>query len=74
MLGRKVSITTLDNKTLEVSVNPGTQPGQTLSVAGYGMPRMADPRFKGRMLINVNITIPQNLTADQKSLLEQFTK
>jgi curved DNA-binding protein len=74
MLGKKISITTLDNKTLEVSVNPGTQPGQTLSVAGYGMPRMADPRFKGRMLINVNITIPQSLTADQKSLLEQFTK
>lgn len=74
MLGKKVSITTLDNKTLEVSVNPGTQPGQTLSVAGYGMPRMADPRFKGRMLINVNITIPQNLTTDQKSLLAQFTK
>ena len=74
MLGKKVSITTLDNKTLEVSVNPGTQPGQTLSVAGYGMPKMADPRFKGRLLVNVNVTIPQTLTAAQKSLLEQFTK
>jgi curved DNA-binding protein len=74
MLGKKVSVTTLDNKTLEVTVNPGTQPGQTLSAAGYGMPKMADPRFKGRMLITVNITIPQNLTEDQKSLLEQFTK
>jgi len=74
MLGRKISITTLDNKTLEVSVNPGTQPGQTLSVAGYGMPKMADPRFKGRLLVNVNVTIPQNLTAAQKTLLEQFAK
>jgi curved DNA-binding protein len=74
MLGKKISITTLDNKNLEVSVNPGTQPGQTLSVAGYGMPKMADPRFKGRLLVNVNVTIPQNLTADQKTLLEQFTK
>ena len=74
MLGKTVSITTLDNKTLEIKVAPGTQPGQMLAVAGYGMPRMNDNRFKGRLLININVTIPQNLSPIQKSLLEQFLK
>jgi len=74
MLGKKISVATLDNKTLDVTIPPGTQPGQTLSIAGYGMPKMADPRFKGRLLININVTIPKQLSVHQKTLLEQFTK
>lgn len=72
MLGTTVQVDTIDGKTLELKINPGAQPGQVLSAAGYGMPKMNDNRFKGRMLINIAISIPTTLTDHQKDLLKQF--
>jgi len=71
MLGKIITLDTIDQKTLEVKINPGTQPGQVLSAAGYGMPNMNDPRFKGRMLMNIEVVIPTDLTEEQKQTLEK---
>jgi curved DNA-binding protein len=71
MLGKKINVETIDGKTLELTIQPGTQHGQTLAAAGYGMPKMNDNRFKGRMMIFVDIVIPKDLTARQKQLLSQ---
>lgn len=72
MLGKRVQFNTLDNRTLEVNIAPGTQHGQTLAVQGHGMPNMANSYMKGRLLLNVNITIPTNLNEQQKQLLRQL--
>ena len=72
MLGKTINVTTIDGRTLEVTVNPGTQHGQILAAAGYGMPKVSDNRFKGRMLISVDISIPK-LTEEQKAILQQLT-
>lgn len=72
MLGKTVQLTTIDNTTLEIKVPPGTQHGQVLSAAGYGMPRVNDNQVKGAMLIQINITIPKNLNDIQKTLLKQI--
>ena len=72
ILGKTVKFDTLDGKTLEVNVAPGTQHGQTLAVQGYGMPYMADPRMKGRLLLEINITIPTDLNQQQKDLVKQL--
>ena len=72
ILGKTVKFDTLDGKTLEVNVTPGTQPGQTLAVQGYGMPYMADPRMKGRLLLEISITIPTDLNQQQKDLVKQL--
>ena len=72
MLGKIIHVDTIDGKTLELKIHPGTQPGQILSAAGYGMPNMNDNRFKGRMLIQVSISIPTDLNERQKDLLKQF--
>jgi len=72
MLGTAINVTTLDHRTLEIKINPGTQHGQVLAAAGCGMPKASDNRFKGRMLLSVNITVPENLTERQKELLRQF--
>jgi len=69
ILGEKVLIKTIDGKELELTVPPGTQFGQTLSVQGCGMPNMQDSRLRGRLLIKVKITIPTNLTEVQKANL-----
>jgi curved DNA-binding protein len=71
MLGKVVEVETLDGKTLEVKINPGTQPGQMMSAQGYGMPNMRDSRFKGRLLMNIIVTVPKFLTDEQKQALEK---
>lgn len=65
ILGKVIRVTTIDRKTLEVTINPGTQHGQVYSATGYGMPNMRDPRFVGRLLLGINIKIPTDLTEAQ---------
>lgn len=71
ILGDKIAVTTIDKKNLEVSIPPGTQFGQILAVQGSGMPSMNDPRFRGRLLIKLKLSIPENLSEQQKNLINQ---
>ena len=71
MLGKTISVDTIDGKTLEIEVKPGTQPGQMLAANGYGMPNVNDHRFKGRMLIQLNITVP-TLNDYQRDIIKQL--
>jgi DnaJ-class molecular chaperone len=72
MLGKKVQFTTIDGRNLEVNITPGIQHGQTLAVQGHGMPNMSNSYMKGRLLLNISVTIPTNLTEYQKQLLRQL--
>jgi len=72
ILGKNYRVNTIDGKTLEVTINPGTQHGQIYAATGHGMPNMRDPRFIGRLLINVNIVIPNNLTEAQLTKLKDI--
>ena len=74
IIGKNVQFDTIDGKTLEVTINPGTQHGQTLAVQGYGMPNINNAYMKGRLLLNINITVPTNLTESQKELIKQIVK
>lgn len=72
MLGTRVEITTLENKTFSINVSPGTQPNTVLGLQGLGMPNARDNRFKGRLLLKVVVKIPTNLTDEQKEILEKL--
>jgi len=72
ILGTVQDVKTIDGRVLQVTINPGTQHGQTLAANGYGMPKMSDYRFTGRMLMNVNIRIPTDLSETQKSELKKI--
>jgi len=72
MLGKNIFVDTIDGKTLETTIQPGTQHGQMLAANGYGMPKMNDNRYKGRLIINVNVTIPRNLTEEQQLKLREI--
>jgi DnaJ-class molecular chaperone len=72
ILGTSKKFDTLDNKTLEINIGPGTQYGQILAVQGYGMPNMADNRMKGRLLIEIKVTVPKELTESQKDIVRQL--
>jgi DnaJ-class molecular chaperone len=42
-----------------------------LAAAGYGMPKMNDNRFKGRLLISISTLIPTDLSEAQKQILRE---
>lgn len=71
MLGKTLRVTTIDQKNLDVSISPGTQPGSILSLNGFGMPHIQDNRMRGRFLLEINVVVPTNLTEEQKNLLRQ---
>lgn len=74
MLGTTCKIKTLDNKELEISIPPGTQPLANLRLSGYGMPSVHDNRFKGNIMLTVNIKIPTFLSDEEKNLIKQLKK
>ena len=71
-LGDGVSIPVLGEEgEHELKIPKGTQPGDVLSLSGYGMPNPQGHR-KGDLLIRVDVKIPQKLTTEQRDLLEAF--
>jgi len=71
ILGIDKIISTIDHKSLNVTIPAGTQPNTTLALHGQGMPNMHDSRFRGRLLLRINVTIPTNLTDEQKEFIRQ---
>jgi molecular chaperone DnaJ len=69
-LGTEVEVPTLDGPTL-VRVEPGTQPGTTLTLGGEGMPRIRR-RGRGDLKVLVDVMVPTRLTSEQRELLERF--
>lgn len=70
ILGKTALVSTIDGKTLSVTLEPGVQHGTVLALNGCGMPKMSDNRFKGRLLLSINIVIPTNINDNQKNLLK----
>jgi len=69
ILGIEQVITTIDYKSLNVTIPAGTQPNTTLALQGQGMPNMHDNRFRGRLLLKINVVIPTDLTEEQKEFI-----
>lgn len=63
ILGTTLSITTLDDRQLDITVPPGTQPETVLSCNGYGMPHLRS-RQRGNLLVRLKVIIPRNLPED----------
>ena len=71
-LGGEVELPTLDGN-VSLKIPAGTQSGKTFRLRGKGVVTVRDPR-KGDLFAQVQVETPVNLTAEQKSLLEQFEK
>lgn len=67
--GIDVFVNTIDNKTLKIHIQEGTQHGTTLVAQGYGMPNLNDSRLRGRLFVKIKIVIPK-LTDYQKTLIQ----
>ena len=72
-LGTTVRVPTLDGKTLEVKIPPGTQSHTKLRLRGHGMPRLKEGG-KGDLYVRVIVQIPRYLTDEQRKLVEKLAK
>ena len=72
VLGTKVEVPTIDGKA-KISIPAGTQSGKVFRLKGKGFPQFQGYE-KGDQLVEVNTWSPQNLTSEEKSLLEKLQK
>jgi curved DNA-binding protein len=72
-LGTKVTVPTLDGKTMSLKVPPGTQSHTKMRLKNYGIPA-ANGKNRGDQLVRIIVETPANLTKKQKALLEELAK
>ena len=70
-LGTTVEVPTLDGP-VPLEVKAGTQPGETITMGGRGMPPLGRGRT-GELRVVVNVTIPRRLSREQREMLERFS-
>jgi molecular chaperone DnaJ len=72
-LGTTLQVPTMDGEPTTIRIPSGTQHGATLRVREKGMPKLHG-RGRGDLLVQVRLTVPHDLTARQKELLEEFSR
>lgn len=73
MLGGETEVKTLSGR-IVLTIPAGTQPDQVFRVAGRGMPVLKRSGLSGDLYVHVKVEIPKQLTARQRSLLEDAAK
>src|SRR5262249_2345476 len=71
-LGATVTVRTHSGDT-EMTVDPGTQPGEIVVLRGRGLP-VLQGFGRGNQRVLVNVTVPRRLTEEQRQLLEEFER
>ena len=69
LLGTTVSITTIDDKTLEVKIPQMSKPEEVLRVRGKGV---QIPEGNGDLLIRISATLPKKLSGKAKRAIEDL--
>jgi DnaJ-class molecular chaperone len=64
-------VRTLDGKKVMLRVPGGTQPGRRFRIKGQGIEKGG---VKGDQLVQVQVTVPEQLTPEQQDLLKQFAQ
>ncbi|MCC2314088.1 DnaJ C-terminal domain-containing protein [Cellulomonas xiejunii] len=68
-LGATIEVPTLDGSTVRVKVPAGTPSGRTLRVKGKGV---VTSKGTGDLLVNVQVVVPQKLSAAAKEAVQAF--
>ena len=63
VIGTKTTVYTLNGKSLEINIPPGTQPDTILSCKGEGLPNIRTKQV-GNLLIKVKGKTPKTLTPE----------
>jgi molecular chaperone DnaJ len=71
-LGAEVTIPTLDGE-MQLEVPAGTQSGEDFVIRGKGVPRLRGGG-RGDMIVRVTVVVPEELTDEQRRLLEELAE
>jgi curved DNA-binding protein len=71
MLGGKIEVAGLD-KNVNLSIPPETDNDRQFRLKGMGMPNLRKPNERGDLYARVNVTLPQNLSQEEKELLARW--
>ena len=69
-LGTSSEIPTLEGKA-KIKIDPGTQSGKVLRLKGKGLPSV-NSYGRGDLLVNVIVWTPQNLSSEEKKIMDQL--
>lgn len=67
MVGIKCEMKSIDDKIIKFDIPAGIQHGKVVRIAGKGMPNPEIDNKRGDLLVQVAVTIPQDLTYDEKA-------
>jgi molecular chaperone DnaJ len=67
VLGAQIETPTLDGSTVRLRVPPGTRNGRTLRAKGKGA-------AGGDLLVTVEVAVPQNVSDEERALLEKLAE
>ena len=73
VLGGEVNVRTMSGDVI-LTIPPGTQPGQTIRLAGKGMPKIKNPDQHGDLYIRIKVNIPRKLSPEQRELFQKLQK
>ncbi len=71
-LGAVLSVPTLEGPN-ELTIPPGTQPGQMFRVKGAGVPSLRG-RGRGDLLVRVDVVVPSRLSEEEAALLHRLAE
>ena len=71
LLGGEAKVATID-KAVKLTIPSGTDSGKTFRLKGLGMPKLNNPEKRGDLYVTVQIQVPKDLTAEQKSQFEEL--
>jgi curved DNA-binding protein len=71
LLGGEARVPTLE-RPLALTIPAGTQNGKTFRLRGQGMPRLKQPDQRGDLLAEVQVTLPTNLSDEEKRLVQRL--
>ncbi|MBW1917685.1 MAG: DnaJ domain-containing protein [Deltaproteobacteria bacterium] len=73
VIGTKVTVPTLDGKTMSLKIPAGTQSHTKMRLKGYGLPQ-ANGKSRGDEYVRIIVDVPDDLTKKQKTLIEELAK
>jgi molecular chaperone DnaJ len=72
VFGANLEVPTIDGRA-KIKIPPGTQSGKIFRLKGKGFPSI-NSYEKGDQLIHVNVWTPQELTSEEKEMIEKFSE
>ncbi len=73
LLGGEVLVKAID-KEVKLTIPPESDSGKVIRLRGLGMPKLKSPKKNGDLYVTLQITVPKNLTTQQKDKLQELQK